>query len=73
MILILLLPLLLGIPFGIVLHIIDPTSARQASRMLRTHRCGRKSKGFIGSLMSTKPAGKMCAPGGVSSRGKRRR
>ena len=73
MILILLLPLLLGIPLGIVLYKIDPVSAGQASRMLRTRRGGRKSKGFFGSLMSTKPAGKMCEPSGVSSRGKRRR
>lgn len=33
----------------------------------------KKSKGFIGSLMSEKSAGVMCGPGGVGARGGKRK
>jgi hypothetical protein len=41
-------------------------------RARRSYR-GRKSKGFIGSLMSEKRGGVFCGPGGVGHRGGRRR
>lgn len=72
MIFILLMPLL-GIPLGIILYIMYPKESAALCRMLPRSRRGRKSKGFIGSLMSEKRGGVFCGPGGVGHRGGRRR
>ena len=72
MIILLLIPLLIGIPLGIVRYMVEPAEASRTSRR-RPRRSGRRSKGFIGSLMSEKTGGKMCGPGGHSTRGKRKR
>ena len=70
----LLLPFLTGIPLGIVLHFMFPNHTPINTHRTR-YRGGRKSKGFMGSLMSSgkRRGGVMCGPGGRGPRGGRRR
>ena len=72
-IIVFLLIFVIGLPLSIAVETTDPTPAKKSYRRVRRGGRRRKTKGFIGSLMSQKSSGVMCGPGGVSTRGKRRR